>query len=932
MRSNFYRILSALGITFGFLSGSPQPAAAHTKFFVGQPHFELDFPRGRCGGHAPTGVSWTAPDEITVAVTGAVWKLRNSADASVTLWLNAEKLVDTVPVPPNGSTCNSQIPHPFAEMAKNSGSTVLRLQELKLQKGDRIIVELGGNDYTGLDLAIKSRGHTWDLAADFSNRENPSGPWSYGQVSLNNQGQPELILLDKAVPEFNPDGRGQFGPNQPAWVSAKLAPHISLCKSNGTAPYSQEVHYVSEKTVYTEALIGGRWLGRYWAADGTLKIAYEGFAEDAFQIELDGAPLAPEWRLIAAPESPPSDSDTRRCLVELAHRSKPIRVQVHTALDGTAVLRRWLQIANTSDRPVALTAVYPWTSSLVANRVFWGKPDPPGRSSHPFTLGHFSESDHCWEGWFRWRSISKPEVIEIGCRKGQCFDDPFFIVRNEGTGQYLIGHLAWPANWQMQLDYGHAGADALRFRIGPLASKPLRIIAPGENIETPAVHLGLMAGDLDQAVHAMHEHIRRSVLPDRRPERSYLIQYALPGDQGYLSRNFGDAGGYTEDAVRKNIDLAAAIGAELFIMDAGWWDNQGDWFPSTSRFPNGLEPLVTYAGQKGLLFGLYAEIEKASPASRIAKMHPDWTGWYEPYPVLNLADPLVAAYMLSELERLIERCPLDLFRLDYNVPSAEPKEGAPFTRHGIMENNFWRYYEGFYRTFEQIHRKYPDLILQQAACGGGRNDLATVGRFHEQYLTDGLRLPYELQNYAGQTLALPPEIFIIAHGADGGGGTGNAENFETNLRVAYTLSTPWIFAGTVAPSLEHLSPLRLEKYRHYASLYKEFIRPALPTCRMYHHQPVNARGGVDSSGYFVAEFASPDKSIGWATLVRIGPADTDVYLFKPKGLDRGKSYSVRLDSTGEKFRSEGSSLMREGIPVHLETLSASELLLFKSGP
>jgi hypothetical protein len=56
-----------------------------------------------------------------------------------------------------------------------------------------------------------------------------------------------------------------------------------------------------------------------------------------------------------------------------------------------------------------------------------------------------------------------------------------------------------------------------------------------------------------------------------------------------------------------------------------------------------------------------------------------------------------------------------------------------------------------------------------------------------------------------------------------------------------------VFVGSVAPSVEELAPRRRERFLHYASLYKQFIRPLLPTCKLYHHEPVNARSGVEDS-------------------------------------------------------------------------------------
>jgi len=83
----------------------------------------------------------------------------------------------------------------------------------------------------------------------------------------------------------------------------------------------------------------------------------------------------------------------------------------------------------------------------------------------------------------------------------------------------------------------------------------------------------------------------------------------------------------------------------------------------------------------------------------------------------------------------------------------------------------------------------------------------------------------------------------------------------------------------MAPSVEGLSPERRERFLHYANLYKQFIRPLLPTCRMYHHEPINARKGVESRPWFAMEFASPERTQGWATIIRLrnGPGDRFVH-------------------------------------------------------
>ena len=56
--------------------------------------------------------------------------------------------------------------------------------------------------------------------------------------------------------------------------------------------------------------------------------------------------------------------------------------------------------------------------------------------------------------------------------------------------------------------------------------------------------------------------------------------------------------------------------------------------------------------------------------------------------------------------------------------------------------------------------------------------------------------------------------------------------------------------------------------------------------------------------------------------------DADTYTFHPRGLDPGKTYRVTFDSLASSAAVTGLSLIREGVPVRLENVGSSELLLF----
>ncbi len=687
-----------------------------------------------------------------------------------------------------------------------------------------------------------------------------------------------------------------------------------------------QVSFTSGRVVYVEGLVDGRWVGRYWSAGGRINVPYELRADNAFELQVDNHWLSTGWKWVSASELPKNDRGARHFMVELTNTAVPVKLRIHTLIDGTPVLVRWLEIVNTSSRPQALYQISPWAGRLWKTQRF--RDAITKGSNVVFNLGTFTKITHEWEGWFDWKPMLD-ETAEVESHVGHGFKAPFFVVRNEAAGEYFIGHLAWSANWSMSFksEQDNAGNEAdLWFKIGPWASIPQRVIAPGESVESPAVHMGYVEGDLDTAVQAMDDHVRGFVMPPRDPKRAYLIQYAVPGDQGYSAAHPGDVSAMTEKSMLEQVDLAAAVGAELFIVDAGWWDIYGDWSPSPERFPHGLDPIREYARKKGMLFGLYNEVQGGRgdwTHSQVYKEHPDW--FIPPYALLDLTKPAPAAYVESESEKQIERYKLDLFRLDYN-PGFD-YEMAQTDREGIPENDYWRYYQVFYKMFEKVKSRHPELILQQAAAGGGRNDLGTVSRFDEEYTTDGLDVPPALQDFAGQTLGLPPEIFATAFGIPAI--SANRGQLDTHLRVTFSLSTPWL--APVAPSAKELNPEIRQEYLHYAQLYKTFIRPLLPTCKVYHHAPVSSSGGVESSPWFAMEFASPDRSKAWATIMRLHNAGPDSYTLKLRGIDPGRRYRVTFDSKGSAATIDGIHL-EEGLPVRLESELSSELLLFQAIP
>jgi alpha-galactosidase len=552
---------------------------------------------------------------------------------------------------------------------------------------------------------------------------------------------------------------------------------------------------------------------------------------------------------------------------------------------------------------------------------------------HAFTLGSFQSATHLHEGWFAW------EPVPNGCRRiegrrGRSgHGAPFFIVRNEANGEHAIAHIAYSANWSYELiaDQDPASADAsLCFRAGLAGVSPLRVIDLQETVLTPAVHLGLVYGDLDETIQAMHEHVRRSVSPPQPESRAQRFTH---NHWGYVTDRVD------EEFLRRDIDVAGATGAELYLLDAGWFGTEpgrwyhtvGDWWAG-KWLPHGVRAIREYVREKDLLFGIWMEAECVGSLSQLYREHPDWVMRRDGKPVvqgrageehyiLDLTKPQVAAWFESEINRVVEELDLDLFRLDYNINAWE---GGHALRDGFVENTLWRYYEVLYGTFDRLRARFPRLILENCSSGGGRTDLGIMARFHTTQISDWAQLPRALAVLNGMTMALPPELCHPLGGYMSGEELFYAD-VDTQFR-AVLFGHPMLIGS--APSVEEMVPGFGAILRRNVELYQKHIRPILSASRVFHHTPVidfrNPRG------FCVLEYAASDGHSAVAGVFRLAGPGPNTYHFRPKGLSRGSQYNVRFDNRGESVEASGLALANDGLEIRLDSPLTSELLIFES--
>ncbi len=80
----------------------------------------------------------------------------------------------------------------------------------------------------------------------------------------------------------------------------------------------------------------------------------------------------------------------------------------------------------------------------------------------------------------------------------------------------------------------------------------------------------------------------------------------------------------TYDRIFEEIDYAAELGVDIFVLDDGWENAMGEWFPNKQRFPEGLAPIKKRLDKYGIKMGLWYSPMGIDSTTQRYKEHPEW--------------------------------------------------------------------------------------------------------------------------------------------------------------------------------------------------------------------------------------------------------------------------------------------------------------------
>lgn len=681
--------------------------------------------------------------------------------------------------------------------------------------------------------------------------------------------------------------------------------------------------YRSGLAVYEEVLQGGVLTAAGYNAAGYPLNVLSGFPSrlnpadfaepSAFSIEIDGRSI--DFGLKFVDLITNRTENSVESVLILDSGIKPVRLKIHTMLDGTQMFSRYIEVENLSDKSMALSRL-----SLLSGGLEETEHDRysiHADVSKIYSVGYFESDRWGREGEFAWHDLA-PETLCVSTRFGRDrFRHPLIFIRNNLTGVMYFSQIGWSSGCRFTLDYSansERTLSTLAFKAEVVSHNPMAVIAPRETFVTPEVHMGVISGGLDDAVNEMHAHIRKSVLNMKEADPAECLVGAGMGAEHDMSVE-------TSKAFMRQF---ADMGAEVFIVDAGWecppdlqteWSNfSGTLIPNSDRYPNGLSELSEYCHSLGMKFGLWVDIESFGKKCPKFEENAEWRatdifGNRNPR-MIDMSIPEVAKWAEDELARIIGEYKIDLLRVDHNVSFREY-----FAFNG-GECISIRHHQAVYKMYENLKKKFPDVIFENCAGGGARTDLGMMKNFNHTWVSDCQRAPYSVSITNGMTMALPPERVDRLFA-----GMGCHEHGSLDLQMRNTMLTHMTL-NVVAPVGADRNSVQMEFIRRSVKLYKDFIRPILPAAKVYHHTPEAKKEGL-----CILEIAAPDSSRGAIGVFTLSKAQK--ICIAPKGINAGKNYKITLDNSGTSFVLSGYELMNGGINIAIPSSLASELVLYE---
>lgn len=251
-------------------------------------------------------------------------------------------------------------------------------------------------------------------------------------------------------------------------------------------------------------------------------------------------------------------------------------------------------------------------------------------------------------------------------------------------------------------------------------------LAAGQSFQSPEAILSFSGKGLNTLSQQYHALINQHVIKKQwqKQHRPLLIN-------NWEATYFN----FTHEDILSIAREAKKIGVEMMVLDDGWFGKRdsdlsslGDWQVNEEKLQGSLKHLIDEVHGMDMKFGLWIEPEMVSEDSRLFKEHPEWVIRIENRDpirsryqyVLDLANPKVVDYLYDTFEALFKSNPVDYIKWDFNRSICDWH--TPSLPAGRQKEMGHRYILGLYDLLNRLTTRFPEVLLEGCAGGGGRFD------------------------------------------------------------------------------------------------------------------------------------------------------------------------------------------------------------------
>lgn len=308
--------------------------------------------------------------------------------------------------------------------------------------------------------------------------------------------------------------------------------------------------------------------------------------------------------------------------------------------------------------------------------------------------------------------------------------NPYFILdknATETTGEVFFGALKLSGNFSGVIEQTQYGETLVQLGIN--SHDFLLKLNQGEEFISPAIIAGYSNSGFETMTHNLHNFAKDNVL---RSGLRPVLYNSWEATEFKVSC----------DEQIKLAKKAKEIGAELFVVDDGWFGGRhgidnglGDWYVNEEKFPNGLNPLINEVKAMDMMFGIWVEPEMVNPLSNLYKEHPEWIYHFDSREsdtsrgqyVLDVTKKEVKDFIYNMLDNLLTTYDIDYIKWDANRPMSQTN----------LERDVWyKHIEAVYDIVKNLKLKHPNVLFEACASGGGRIDYGILGIFDDFWTSD----------------------------------------------------------------------------------------------------------------------------------------------------------------------------------------------------